>query len=56
MNALMGFVAAAVVSTLWDLVPDDAKRRRYIEAWNKLLWVQNDLINRHYASQPCSCN
>jgi hypothetical protein len=56
MNALMGFVAAAVVSTLWDLVPDDATRRRYIEAWNKLLWVQNDLINRHYAGQPCSCN
>jgi hypothetical protein len=56
MNALMGFVAAAVVSTLWDLVPDDAKRRRYIEAWNKLLWVQNDLITRHYAGQPCSCN
>jgi hypothetical protein len=56
MNALMGFVAAAVVGTLWDLVPDDAKRRRYIEAWNKLLWVQNDLINRHYAEQPCTCN
>ena len=56
MNALMGFVAAAVVSTLWDLVSDDATRRRYVEAWNKLLWVQNDLINRHYAGQPCSCN
>lgn len=56
MNALMGFVAAAVVSTLWDLVADDATRRRYIEAWNKLLWVQNDLINRHYAGKPCSCN
>lgn len=56
MNALMGFVAAAVVSTLWDLVPDDDQRRRYIEAWNKLLWVQNDLINRHYAGRPCTCN
>lgn len=56
MNALMGFVAAAVVGTLWDLVADDATRRRYIEAWNKLLWVQNDLINRHYAGQPCTCN
>ena len=56
MNALMGFVAASVVSTLWDLVPDDAKRRCYIEAWNKLLWVQNDLMNRHYVGQPCRCN
>jgi hypothetical protein len=55
MNALMGFVAAAVVSTLWDTVPEEAKRRRFIEAWNKVLWVQNDLINRHYAAQPCSC-
>jgi hypothetical protein len=56
MNALMGFVAAAVVSTLWDLSPDDATRRRYIEAWNKLLWMQNDLIARHYAAQMCTCN
>jgi hypothetical protein len=55
MNALMGFVAAAVVSTLWDLVSDDTQRRRYIEAWNKLLWIQNDLINRHYIGQPCTC-
>jgi hypothetical protein len=50
MNALMGFVSAAVISTLWGLVDDDSKRRRYIEAWNKLLWVQNDLINRHYTA------
>ena len=56
MNALLGFVAAAVVSTLWDLSPDDATRRRYVEAWNKLLWLQNDLISRHYAGRPCSCN
>jgi hypothetical protein len=55
-NALMGFVAAAVVATLWDLVEDEAKRRCYIQAWNKLLWVQNDLINRHFASQPCKCS
>jgi len=48
MNALMGFVSAAVVRTLWNLAGDDSKRRRYIEAWNKLLWLQNDLINRHY--------
>jgi hypothetical protein len=55
MNALMGFVSAAVVSTLWNLVVDNDQRRRMIEAWNKLLWIQNDLISRHYVAQPCSC-
>ena len=56
MNALLGFVSAAVISTLWNLIEDDEPRRRTIEAWNKLLWVQNDLITRHYAGQPCTCN
>ena len=50
MNALLGFVADAVNATIlgFDL-PDDAKAKA-IRAFSKLLWLQNDLINRHYAA------
>lgn len=49
MNALMGFVSDALVSTIQGLeIPQDAKNKA-IRAFNKLLWIQNDLISRHYA-------
>jgi hypothetical protein len=50
MNALMGFVADAVNATIlgFDL-PEDAKGKA-IRAFSKLLWIQNDLINRHYGA------
>ena len=49
MNALMGFVADAVNATiLGSDLPADAKAKA-IRAFSKLLWLQNDLINRHYA-------
>jgi hypothetical protein len=48
MNALMGFVADAVNSTIIGLsVPQEAKNQA-IKSFTKLLWIQNDLINRHY--------
>ena len=48
MNALLGFVSDALINTITGL-----KLERYCEvatlrAFNKLLWLQNDLINRHY--------
>ena len=50
MNALMGFVADAVNATILGLeIPDDAKGAA-IRSFSKLLWIQNDLINRHYAA------
>lgn len=50
MNALMGFVADAVNATiLGSNLPADAKARA-VRAFSKLLWLQNDLINRHYAT------
>ncbi len=50
MNALMGFVSDALISTIQSLeIPQDAKNKA-IRAFNKLLWIQNDLINRHYCS------
>jgi hypothetical protein len=46
----MGFVADAVNATIlgFDL-PEDAKGKA-IRAFSKLLWIQNDLINRHYGA------
>jgi len=49
MNALLGFVSDALVTTICGLGLDPASQTRTLRAFNKLLWLQNDLINRHYA-------
>jgi Protoglobin len=49
MNALMGFVADALTATILGLgLPRDAEVKT-LRAFGKLLWIQNDLIVRHYA-------
>lgn len=48
MNALMGFVADAITATVLGLGLDRATEVRTVRAFNKLLWLQNDLITRHY--------
>ena len=48
MNALLGFVADALTSTILSLGLERALEVRTLRAFNKLLWLQNDLINRHY--------
>lgn len=50
MNALMGFVADALLATILTLPLDSVTRSKTVRAFNKLLWLQNDLITRHYAS------
>lgn len=51
-NALLGFVADAVNATILGAdLPDDAKARA-IRAFGKLLWLQNDLMSRHYVAAP----
>jgi len=52
MNALLGFVSDALVATISGLGLDPASQTRTLRAFNKLLWLQNDLINRHYARLP----
>jgi hypothetical protein len=52
MNALMGFVADALTATIFSLGLDRATETRTVRAFQKLLWLQNDLINRHYAAAP----
>lgn len=48
MNALMGFVSDALIATILGLGLDSNTTSRTLRAFNKLLWLQNDLINRHY--------
>jgi hypothetical protein len=48
MNALMGFVSDALTGTILGLGLDREREVRTVRAFNKLLWLQNDLINRHY--------
>jgi hypothetical protein len=48
MNALMGYVADALNATILDLNLDRSTEIRTLRAFSKLLWLQNDLINRHY--------
>ena len=48
MNALMGFVSDALIATVLGLNLDSDTTARTLRAFNKLLWLQNDLITRHY--------
>ncbi len=50
MNALMGFVSDAVTATILSFHLEREIEVRTLRAFNKLLWLQNDLINRHYAA------
>lgn len=49
MNALLGFVSDALTATILTLGLDRPCEARTLRAFGKLLWLQNDLINRHYA-------
>lgn len=48
MNALMGFVADALTATILELGLPRAVETKTLRAFGKLLWIQNDLITRHY--------
>jgi hypothetical protein len=52
MNALLGFVADALHATIMNLGLDRETEINTLRAYGKLLWLQNDLINRHYAAVP----
>jgi hypothetical protein len=47
----MGFVADGLTNLLFSLGLDRETEVRTIRAFNKLLWVQNDLISRHYQDE-----
>jgi hypothetical protein len=48
MNALLGFVADGLINTLLSLGLEREQEVWTLRAFTKLLWLQNDLINRHY--------
>jgi hypothetical protein len=52
MNALLGFVADALTNALFGLGLGREQEVRTVRAFNKLLWLQNDLITRHYQAEP----
>lgn len=58
MNALMGFVSDALMNTILSLGLKRDLEVRTLRAFNKLLWLQNDLITRHYqdAAMPTYAN
>ncbi|MCA9695814.1 MAG: protoglobin family protein [Myxococcales bacterium] len=56
MNALMGFVADAINATILSLgLPAEAQAKA-IRSFAKLLWIQNDLIGRHYQAKPATAD
>ena len=48
MNALLGFVADALTNVILGLGLERQTEVRTLRAFGKLLWIQNDLITRHY--------
>jgi hypothetical protein len=50
MNALLGFVSDALLGTIANLDLKAEMKTRALRGFNKLLWLQNDLIVRHYAA------
>lgn len=56
MNALLGFVADAVNATILGADLPLEQKTKAVRAFNKLLWLQNDLINRHYSRNGRSEN
>jgi len=50
MNALLGFVSDALMNTILGLGLNRPQEIQTLRAFNKLLWLQNDLINRHYSN------
>jgi len=56
MNALLGFVADAINNTILSLGLERTQEVQTVRAFSKLLWLQNDLINRHYQSVAAHSN
>ena len=48
MNALMGLLSDILTETIAGFDMPQEQMLKTIRAFNKLLWIQNDLINRHY--------
>ena len=54
MNALMGLLSDVLTKAIIDMGLDGETTFRTIRAFNKLLWIQNDFINRHYQAEDAA--
>lgn len=51
MNALLGYVMDIVISAVIGMDGVEMEMKgRVIRAFNKVVWIQNDLFSRHYMS------
>jgi len=50
MNALIGLLSDTIVRVIAESPLDSATALRTQRAFNKLLWIQNDLVTRHYSA------
>lgn len=48
MNALMGLIADVLTATILELNLPPEQAARALRAFQKVLWIQNDFVNRHY--------
>ncbi len=48
MNALMGLLSDVLMEALIESALDEATTFQTIRAIQKLMWIQNDFVNRHY--------
>lgn len=48
MNALMGLLSHLIIEAIQQSNLDGPVVVRFITAFNKILWIQNDFIQRHY--------
>ena len=48
MNALLGLLSDLLFEAILGFAMDDDTKTRTMRAFNKLLWIQNDLVTRHY--------
>ena len=48
MNALMGVLSDVLIDVVLEASLDAASTAKALKAFNKLLWIQNDLVSRHY--------
>lgn len=51
MAALLGYVLNVVIGAVMTLDIDTETKSKVILAFNKVLWIQNDLFSRHYIGE-----
>lgn len=52
MNAFLGLLCDVVAERVLSLDVEDAQKFAALRAVTKVLWIQNDLVSRHYTPVP----